>query len=81
MKIKYEFLEEDNMGSLLGKVTMLWEDPTMPPIVTSEGEVLHFQLVNQFPIPEPISLSLLFTLAALAGAGSRRVRPRQSRRA
>jgi len=58
--IKYQYSEEDDTGKQLGKVTMTWTEPTLPPVVTTDGEVRSFVLVNVFVVPEPSCASLLF---------------------
>jgi type VI protein secretion system component Hcp len=69
--VKFTYIEFDNDGIEKGKVSFTWNPLDAPPIVSTQGTLDGFMLLNNVAVPEPGTL-LLLTFPVLAIANRRR---------
>lgn len=66
-QIKFIYTKLDKDGNAKGMATMTWENPDLPPMVTTEGDVEEFELITEFVAPEPATLGLVVLGALVCG--------------
>jgi type VI protein secretion system component Hcp len=72
-KISYKYTEFDNEGNEKGAGTLTWDPFDAPPIVSTQGTLDGFMLLNNVAVPEPGALVML-TASVLGLCARRRCR-------